>query len=152
MDIQIEFKANEYNLSVTNHGPGNIHIWDYDIEDKAKFKISYPEKTDISFVPNKDCSLESLLINGIESKDKLVNNVYHIENTVEEIIIEAYFISHVLGDASGDGIVNDTDIEMVRDYIMGNPSENFNFKNADTNSDGSVNVVDLVRIVNMIEK
>ena len=65
-------------------------------------------------MPNKDCSLESLLINGIESKDKLVNNVYHIEKTVEEIIIETYFISHVLGDASGDGIVNDTDIGMVR--------------------------------------
>lgn len=152
MDIKIEFKANEYNLSVINHGSGIIHIWGYDIDDKAKFKISYPEKTDISFVPNKDCSLESLLINGIESKDKLVNNVYHIEKTVEEIIIETYFISHVLGDASGDGIVNDTDIGMVRDCIMGNPSENFSFKNADTNSDGSVNVVDLVRIVNMIEK
>lgn len=151
MDIQIEFKANEYNLSVINHGPGLIHIWDYDIEDKAKFKISYPEKTDISFVPNTDCSLESLLINGIESKDRLVDNVYSFENTTENIIIEAFFSSQIRGDANGDGLLNDLDIDEIVRYIMGDPSEYFNFGNADMNKDGKVNAADIVTLITLIK-
>lgn len=54
------------------------------------------------------------------------------------------------GDANGDGIVDAADIEEVKSYIMGSPSDKFNIENADANSDGSVNASDIVTIVNVI--
>lgn len=54
------------------------------------------------------------------------------------------------GDANGDNIINNDDIEEVMNYITGSPSEKFNQKAADANGDGTVNVADIVTIVNII--
>jgi len=40
-------------------------------------------------------------------------------------------------------------VEMVN-YILGKPSANFNKEAADVNSDGEVNVTDIVSVVNII--
>ena len=56
----------------------------------------------------------------------------------------------VLGDASGNGIVNTDDIDEIVRYIMGNPSESFNFGNADMNKDGKVNAADIVILIKIM--
>ena len=148
-NIQILFKPNVYNLSIINHGSGNTRIWDYLIDDQAKFKIDYSEKADISFIPNNNCFLESVLINGVEIIDQVKENKYHIEQTTEDMIIEVFF-SNVKGDVNADGTINEVDVTEVMNYIMGNQSNDFDNKAADTNDDGVVNIADIIWIANKI--
>lgn len=56
-----------------------------------------------------------------------------------------------LGDADGNGSVDENDIKEVANYIMGNPSSNFKFIGADANEDTKVNAADLVKIVEIIK-
>ena len=53
----------------------------------------------------------------------------------------------IIGDANGDGVVDDADIIEIENYIMGRPSERFIKKAADANNDGKVNVADIVEII-----
>ena len=53
------------------------------------------------------------------------------------------------GDINRDGYVDEADLEMVVDYIL-NPSEDFNREAADDNEDGTVNIADIVLIINKI--
>ena len=52
------------------------------------------------------------------------------------------------GDANDDEIVDVKDIMEITDYLKGKPSGKFKFVNADANSDGQVNVADIIMIVN----
>ena len=52
----------------------------------------------------------------------------------------------LIGDANGDGIVNDADVDEITKYIFGNPSSKFIFKNADANEDNVVDVADIVKV------
>ncbi len=56
----------------------------------------------------------------------------------------------VLGDANGDGKVTITDAVGVVNYILSNPSDNFNFKAADVNGDENISITDAVGVVNII--
>ena len=58
----------------------------------------------------------------------------------------------LMGDANGNGIVDEVDIEEVVNYIMGHPSDIINMIAADANHDGKVNVADIVEITNIIKK
>ena len=58
--------------------------------------------------------------------------------------------SIIPGDTNGDGLVNVTDIVSTVNYIMENPSDNFNKDVADLNGDGIVNVTDIVQMVSII--
>lgn len=148
-NVQILFKPNVYNLSIVNHGSGNTRIWDYIIDDQAKFKIDYSEKADISFIPNNNCILESVIMNGVEIIDQVKENKYYIEKATEDIIIEVFF-SNLKGDVNGDGTVNAADIVEVVSYIMGNLSDKYDENGIDANGDGTVNAADIVTIVNII--
>lgn len=53
------------------------------------------------------------------------------------------------GDVNGDGIVNQTDVDIVANYIMGTPSD-FCFEDVDVNNDGYANAADIVKIVEVI--
>lgn len=55
------------------------------------------------------------------------------------------------GDVNGDGEVNETDLQLIVNYIM-NPSDDFNRDAADMNGDTKVNAADLVLLVNEIKK
>ena len=48
------------------------------------------------------------------------------------------------GDANGNGEVDDDDVDMIKDFILGNTREGFDEKAADLNGDGKVNAVDVV--------
>ena len=56
----------------------------------------------------------------------------------------------ISGDANSDNIVDIVDVTATVNYILGNPSENFNRRAADVNGDKTVDVVDVVAIVNII--
>ena len=58
--------------------------------------------------------------------------------------------SIILGDVNSDGLVNVTDIVVTVNYIMENPSDNFNKDAADLNGDGEINVTDIVMMVSII--
>ena len=54
------------------------------------------------------------------------------------------------GDANNDKTVDSKDITEVSNAIMGQPSGNYNAKNADANRDDKVNAADVVVITNMV--
>ena len=59
---------------------------------------------------------------------------------------------NIIGDANGDGNVDESDINAIADYIVKGKTEGLNLKNADANGDQKVNVADIVRIINRIKK
>ncbi|MBR5652951.1 MAG: carbohydrate-binding domain-containing protein [Prevotella sp.] len=54
------------------------------------------------------------------------------------------------GDVNEDGDVGVTDVMCVVNYILGNPLNTFNTKNADVNGDHLINITDVMGIVNII--
>ena len=59
-----------------------------------------------------------------------------------------YFKSFTRGDADGNGVISDNDVEIVKNYIMDEKPEGFVNPAADANNDGVVNIVDIVEIIN----
>jgi surface protein len=92
------------------------------------------------------------LVGGKGSKPDYDHSDYayaHIDGGTDN---PGYFTSAgKLGDANGDGYVNMTDVNVVKDYIMKGKTEGFNFINADANGDKVVNAADIVRIINIIK-
>ena len=58
--------------------------------------------------------------------------------------------SDIVGDTNGDNTVNAADIVELVNFIMGNPSKNFNESAGDLNGDGVLNAADIVLMVNII--
>ena len=58
----------------------------------------------------------------------------------------------IKGDANNDKKVTKLDVLEVSDAIMDRPSDHFNAKNADANSDDKINAADIVTIINIIKK
>ncbi len=54
------------------------------------------------------------------------------------------------GDASGDGVLNKADFDETALYILGTPTDDFVFSNAEVSGDQMVNVTDIVQISNLI--
>ena len=55
------------------------------------------------------------------------------------------------GDVNEDGVVNQKDIQEVKDYIMASPSGKDDKSKLDVNGDNQVNVADIVEITNIIQ-
>ena len=55
------------------------------------------------------------------------------------------------GDANGDGEVNEEDFATVRDYILGLNPTPFSPESADLSDDGTVDIVDLTRLIEMVK-
>jgi hypothetical protein len=60
-------------------------------------------------------------------------------------------LSDEAGDANNDGKVDDRDIETITKYVLNGDTNDFIFKNANVNGDKTINVSDIVIIVNMIK-
>ena len=54
------------------------------------------------------------------------------------------------GDVNGDGTVDELDVKLIVDYIMGKSPENFNEDEADVNNDTEIDVADIVIVSNKI--
>ena len=79
------------------------------------------------------------------TSDKYRNkNYWNYFNIVE-------MVSDIPGDANGDGDANQQDIDAIVRYITEGMYEGFIFENADMDGDGFVNVVDIVKLVNIIK-
>ena len=75
--------------------------------------------------------------------------------TLEQVRKYTYFLpkARLLGDANGNGELDNDDIIEVSNNIMGMPSKiKFVFENSDVNGDGKVNAIDLVMIISSIKK
>jgi len=59
-------------------------------------------------------------------------------------------ITHLIGDANGDGEVTVADVTVTVDYILGREVEGFCFENANAHEDGEINVTDVTAIVSII--
>ena len=58
---------------------------------------------------------------------------------------------NVTGDVNLDGVVNDTDITLLRDYILSrNDGSGIGLDAADANADGLINVLDLQYVQNIV--
>jgi len=87
-------------------------------------------------------TFSDIVASGIdESQEDLAD--YSTTITVEK---------YLTGDANRDNRVNVTDIMAVANYILKQPSSNFNVKAADVNNDNPVNVTDIMGIANIILK
>ena len=56
------------------------------------------------------------------------------------------------GDADGNGITDEADIVAMVNSIMGQPSLQFVKEAADLNGDKEVNAVDIVKLINLLNK
>ena len=56
-----------------------------------------------------------------------------------------------LGDINNDGVVDNLDLTLVADYIMGRLGKDIDLEKADANGDGVINAADLVVIANYIK-
>ena len=56
------------------------------------------------------------------------------------------------GDASGDGVVDTSDIIEITQGLIGKPSKYYDAKAADVNGDGVVNVADIVLLINKLKE
>ena len=61
-------------------------------------------------------------------------------------------IEYLEGDADGNGIVDVADIEAMVNSILGQPSPHFLKEAADLNGDNEVNAVDIVKLINLLNK
>ena len=87
------------------------------------------------------------------SKDKQV--ITDVNCAMTELSIGEIFQDegdYLAGDADDSGEVDSKDISAIVDYLMGKTPEKFNMKNADANNDGTINIADIVEIVNIITK
>lgn len=62
------------------------------------------------------------------------------------------FITHLRGDANGDGKVDSADVSAIVNHILGNTPDDFIVDMADYNGDGNVDVVDVAGIIGRVCK
>lgn len=124
------------------------------VNNKEEIKVSLKKGSEVvlQFIPNKGYSLKQVIVNGEDVTNQVVDGRYTLmEMPAHDVTITISFEkSFIPGDANGDGLVNVTDIVAAVNYIMDNPSDNFNKDAADLNGDGIVNVTDIVQMVNII--
>ena len=76
------------------------------------------------------------------------------ENTTEwnrfKTIVEMEQPSYIEGDANGDGKVDIADALCIVNFVVGNPSPDFNQAAADVDGDGEITIADAVGVMNII--
>jgi len=61
------------------------------------------------------------------------------------LMVSACASAPMFGDVTNDGLIDEADIQCLKDYILGK-DVTINLDNADVNQDGSINVLDLLKI------
>ncbi len=62
-----------------------------------------------------------------------------------------YNKSMIMGDVNGDEVLDDADLDAEAEYVVGRSNADFILRNADINTDNTVNVHDVVGLVNKLE-
>ena len=116
-----------------------------DLEDQSPFYSTYSTDLDGDATTG-ECKLVINLYNlsfngssGITLKDYGFCNI-----TIEGVMTAPEIIK---GDVNGDGKVDMSDVTDLVQYILGNPSEDFNTDAADVNGDGEIGMPDVMFII-----
>jgi len=123
-------------------------IWGDEIEwNGNQFEKSYNVKLDKKWVK------DNMKIVAFIAQPFTGNNLeeLHVTNCNDFALKDAILLKNETGDANGDGVIDNNDIDIISRYIMTGETDGFIFKNADTNGDGVVNVADIVAIIDMKE-
>ena len=84
--------------------------------------------------------VENIILSGLN------DDAYYAPKASAQIEVYRYDT----GDANGDKMVDITDVVSIINAVMGNTSDNFQFKVADINGDNQINVLDVVAIAKII--
>ena len=144
-----------YTLTITSTGEGYVSYNDISVEnDTQSISIEEGVTAVVKFHPSEGCQIKSATMNGRQIAD-LSSMSFTIDSMDKDITITVEYepISPTpsTGDLNGDGNIDSADIKEIENYIMGNPSPNFDVNEADINNDGVVNVADMVIIINRIK-
>lgn len=93
----------------------------------------------------------NILLGTVNDTSKIVITINTPYTEVKEISyrivlmkIENKEENYILGDVNGDGVINEADLQMLKDYIEGKRALTIaQFKAADMNEDGGVDIIDL---------
>jgi hypothetical protein len=85
---------------------------------------------------------ESVTLKYYNAASKRVRTLGKGEEEEEEVVL--------IGDATGDGMVDVSDYIGIANYILGNIPNGFNKKAADVNGDGVIDVSDYIGVANLI--
>ena len=84
-----------------------------------------------------------------KGEHKLTLGFVDSKGAASQLVVQTFKFL-VKGDANGDGMVNTVDLVATANYIMENPSADFNVSAADVNEDSQITVADLVMMLNII--
>lgn len=141
-------------ISLTDDATLTFYLKKYG-SDTGKLNVTVTgAKADVSqFTPQSDWTLCTVKLSEVTGTITITLATSANRAYVDEIILTPNFIK---GDANGDGKVTITDAVAIVNYILGNPSPDFNIEaanvNNDTGNDGkpSITITDAVGVVNII--
>ncbi len=98
---------------------------------------------------------------GVFSLEVVNNCVLHVlpdYTTVYQAAEQWKDFSHIVGDLSdaligdvtGDGNLDVTDVVAIANYVMGDSPGTFVVENADVSGDGNVDITDVVKLANIV--
>ena len=150
-EIIVTFAPCDYLLSLSVSGKGHVSLMGYDVEISGKFRINYEDEIDIEFVPNEMSNLKSVICNGSDITNAVIDGKYSIKNPTCDIEMKVSFAQpEISGDVNGDGAVDIADAVCIVNYILGMATPTFIETAADVNGDGEVDIADAVKIVNNV--
>ena len=94
--------------------------------------------------------LSTLTVYQREENETVTLKYYDATNKKVRTLGEGGGEKVLIGDATGDGIVDVSDYIGIANYILGNIPNGFNKKAADVNSDGIIDVSDYIGVANII--
>ena len=149
--IALKYEPIEYEFLLSVTGKGHISVMEYNVEISGKFNVTYEDEIEMEFVPNDNYKLDSVLQNGINITNQLVNKKYVVRNPTQNIKIDAYFSKEQIdGDMNGDGKADAHDVVGIVEALLGKSSDEFEENSVDLNNDEVINIADIVTIVNII--
>ena len=134
-------------ISLTDDATLTFYLKKYG-SDTGKLNVTVTgAKADFTqFTPQSDWTLCTVKLSEVTGTITITLATSSNRAYVDEIILTPI----IKGDANGDGKVTITDAVAIVNYILGNPSDNFNINAADVSGDGNITITDAVGVVNII--
>ena len=112
-DITVMFAPCEYTLNLSVLGRGHILLRGHDVEESGKFTVTHNDCIEMEFSSNEGYKIDSILVDGTNVANMLVNGKYTVEYPTKDIRVEAIFgkDSYKLTYMIGDEIYKETDYE-----------------------------------------
>ena len=89
--INVTFAPYEFSLSLSVQGRGHILLLGHDVESSGKFAVTHNDRIEMEFVPNEGYKMNSVMVDGANVTDMLVDGKYIVEYPTNDVNIEALF-------------------------------------------------------------